>query len=133
MLKSITTVAFDQHAATTVGAVLLPGHRTPALHSLTSDDQRPARPVSRSFLTICETSDDDGDVHKLRTEHGASRRPDDTTPSTTVGQKVHLQRLQVRTGLSSERPISARFTDRSEVGRGNRIASLVVPRGAVHD
>jgi transposase len=35
--KSTTIVAFDQHAATTVAAVLLPGHRTPALHPLTSD------------------------------------------------------------------------------------------------
>src|SRR5207253_1814558 len=37
MSKSTTIVAFDQHAATTVAAVLLPGHRTPALHTLTSD------------------------------------------------------------------------------------------------
>jgi transposase len=36
-MKSITIIAFDQHAATTVAAVLLPGQRTPALHSLTSD------------------------------------------------------------------------------------------------
>ena len=37
MPKSTTIIAFDQHAATTVAAVLLPGQRTPALHSLTSD------------------------------------------------------------------------------------------------
>jgi len=37
MSKSITIIAFDQHAATTVAAVLLPGQRTPALHMLTSD------------------------------------------------------------------------------------------------
>ena len=37
MAKSTTIVAFDQHAATTVAAVLLPGQRTPALHTLTSD------------------------------------------------------------------------------------------------
>jgi len=37
MLQSTTIIAFDQHAATTVAAVLLRGHRTPALHSLTSD------------------------------------------------------------------------------------------------
>jgi transposase len=37
MLQSITIVAFDQHAAATVAAVLLPGHRTPALQTLTSD------------------------------------------------------------------------------------------------
>ena len=35
MAKSTTIVAFDQHAATTVAAVLLPGQRTPALHTLT--------------------------------------------------------------------------------------------------
>jgi transposase len=37
MSKSITIIAFDQHAATTVAAVLLLGQRTPALHQLTSD------------------------------------------------------------------------------------------------
>jgi transposase len=37
MTKSTTIIAFDQHAATTVAAVLLPGQRTPALHALTSD------------------------------------------------------------------------------------------------
>jgi transposase len=35
--KSTTIIAFDQHAATTMAAVLLPGHRVPALHPLTSD------------------------------------------------------------------------------------------------
>jgi transposase len=37
MMKSTTIIAFDQHAATTVAAVLLPGHRTPALHTVASD------------------------------------------------------------------------------------------------
>jgi len=37
MAESTTIVAFDQHAATTVAAVLLPGHRTPALHPMTSE------------------------------------------------------------------------------------------------
>ena len=36
-MKSTPLIAFDQHAATTVAAVLLPGQRTPALHTLTSD------------------------------------------------------------------------------------------------
>jgi len=36
-MQSTTIIAFDQHAATTVAAVLLPGQRTPALHSLTTD------------------------------------------------------------------------------------------------
>ena len=37
MLQSTTIIAFDQHAATTVAAVVLPNDRTPALYSLTSD------------------------------------------------------------------------------------------------
>ena len=36
-MQSTTIIAFDQHAATTVAAVLLPEQRTPALHPLTSD------------------------------------------------------------------------------------------------
>lgn len=36
-MESTPLIAFDQHAATTVAAVLLPGERTPALHTLTSD------------------------------------------------------------------------------------------------
>jgi transposase len=37
MGESTTIVAFDQHAATTVAAVLLPGHRVPVLHPMTSE------------------------------------------------------------------------------------------------
>jgi transposase len=47
MVKSTTIIAFDQHAATTVAAVLLPGHRTPALHSLSSDTSTILRFVTR--------------------------------------------------------------------------------------
>jgi len=47
MLKSTTIIAFDQHAATTVAAALLPGHRTPALHTLTSDSPTILRFVER--------------------------------------------------------------------------------------
>src|SRR6476646_8260159 len=47
MLKSTTIIAFDQHAATTVAAVLLPGHRTPALHTLTSESAAILRFVER--------------------------------------------------------------------------------------
>jgi len=47
MAKSTTIVAFDQHAATTVAAVLLPGQRTPALHTLTSDSTTILRFVQR--------------------------------------------------------------------------------------
>jgi transposase len=45
--KSTTIVAFDQHAVTTVAAVLLPGQRTPALHTLTSDSPTILRLVER--------------------------------------------------------------------------------------
>jgi transposase len=37
MFESTTIVAFDQHAASVVAAVLLPGERVPALHPLASD------------------------------------------------------------------------------------------------
>jgi transposase len=51
MAKSTTIVAFDQHAATTVAAVLLPGQRTPALHTLTSDSATLLRFVQRLRTT----------------------------------------------------------------------------------
>ncbi len=47
MTKSTTIVAFDQHAATAVAAVRLPGQRTPALHTLTSDSPSILRFVER--------------------------------------------------------------------------------------
>ena len=46
-MQSTTIIAFDQHAATTVAAVLLPAHRTPALHPLTSDTPTILRFVRR--------------------------------------------------------------------------------------
>ena len=46
-MQSTPLIAFDQHAATTVAAVLLPGQRTPALHSLTSDTPTILRFVKR--------------------------------------------------------------------------------------
>jgi transposase len=46
-MQSTTIIAFDQHAATTVAAVLLPGHRTAALHSLTSESSTLVRFVER--------------------------------------------------------------------------------------
>lgn len=47
MAKSTTIVAFDQHAATTVAAVLRAGARTPALYQLTSDSPTILRFVER--------------------------------------------------------------------------------------
>ena len=46
-MQSTTIIAFDQHAATTVAAVLLPQQRTPALHPLTSDSATIVRFVER--------------------------------------------------------------------------------------
>jgi transposase len=46
-MESTTIVAFDQHAATTMAAVLLPSHRTPALHPLSSDSATILRFVDR--------------------------------------------------------------------------------------
>lgn len=46
-MKSTTIIAFDQHAATTVAAVLLPGQRTSALHTLSSDSPTILRFVDR--------------------------------------------------------------------------------------
>lgn len=46
-MQSTTIIAFDQHAATTMAAVLLPAHRTPALHPLTSDSATILRFVER--------------------------------------------------------------------------------------
>ena len=46
-MESTPLIAFDQHAATTVAAVLLPGQRTPALHSLASDSPTILRFVRR--------------------------------------------------------------------------------------
>jgi transposase len=47
MAQSTTIIALDQHAATTVAAVLLSGQRTPALHTLTSDSPTILRFVER--------------------------------------------------------------------------------------
>jgi transposase len=47
MFESTTIVAFDQHAASVVAAVLLPGQQTPALHPLASDLPTIGRFVTR--------------------------------------------------------------------------------------
>jgi transposase len=47
VLKSTTIIAFDQHAATTVAAVLWPGHQTPVLHTLTSEPAKIIRFIER--------------------------------------------------------------------------------------
>ena len=51
-MQSTPLIAFDQHAATTVAAVLLPGQRTSALHTLTSDSPTILRFVKRLQRTV---------------------------------------------------------------------------------
>jgi len=46
MTESTPIVAFDQHAASVMAAVLMPGDRTPALHALPPD-----LPTIYRFLT----------------------------------------------------------------------------------
>jgi transposase len=46
-MQSTPLIAFDQHAATTVAAVLLPGQQTPALHTLASESPAILRFVKR--------------------------------------------------------------------------------------
>ena len=50
MNESTLIIAFDQHAASVVAAVLLPGQRTPALHELSSDLPAIGRFVGRFVL-----------------------------------------------------------------------------------
>ena len=56
-MQSTTVIAFDQHAANTVAAVLLPGHRTPALHTLASDSATILKFIERlgrkASITCC--------------------------------------------------------------------------------
>ena len=47
MYESIPIIAFDQHAATVTAAVLLPGHRLPAVHQLSPDLATIGRFVAR--------------------------------------------------------------------------------------
>jgi transposase len=74
MSKSTTIIAFDQHAATTVAAVLLPGHRTPALHTLASDTTTILRFVARvqrqGPITCCYEAGPCGfDLQRALTAH----------------------------------------------------------------
>jgi energy-converting hydrogenase Eha subunit E len=47
MFESTAIIAFDQHAASVVAAVLLPGQRTPAIHPLNADLPTIGRFVAR--------------------------------------------------------------------------------------
>lgn len=74
MAKSTTIVAFDQHAATTVAAVLMPGQRTPALHTLTSESATILRFVQRlrtAPVRCCYEAGPCGfDLQRALTAHG---------------------------------------------------------------
>jgi len=73
MAKSTTIVAFDQHAATTVAAVLLPGQRTPALHTLRSESTTILRFVQRlraASMQCCYEAGPCGfELQRALTEH----------------------------------------------------------------
>ena len=76
-MQSTTIIAFDQHAATTVAAVLLPGHRTPALHSLTSDSATILRFVERlrrhGAIACCDEAGPCGfELQRALSAHGVS-------------------------------------------------------------
>jgi transposase len=51
-MESTPLIAFDQHAASTVAAVLLPGQARPALHTLSSDSLTLLRFVQRLQRTV---------------------------------------------------------------------------------
>ena len=114
MAKSTTIVAFDQHAATTVAAVLLPGQRTPALHSLTSDSGTILRFVRRlgSGVQCCYEAGPCGfELERALTAHGIScdviapalipRRPGDRvkTDRRDAGQLAVLYRAGALTAI----------------------------------
>ena len=74
-MKSTTIIAFDQHAATTMAAVLLPGQRTPVLHPLSSDTPTILRFVDRlrrqGPVRCCYEAGPGGfDLQRALTAHG---------------------------------------------------------------
>jgi transposase len=73
MAKSTTIVAFDQHAATTVAAVLLPSQRTAVLHTLASDSATILRFVQRlrvASIQCCYEAGPCGfELHRALTAH----------------------------------------------------------------
>jgi transposase len=116
MVKSTTIIAFDQHAATTMAAVLLPAHRTPALHPLTSDTPTILRFVARlqrqGAVTCCYEAGPCGfELHRALTAKGIPcdviapalipRRPGDRikTDRRDAGQLAVLYRAGALTAI----------------------------------
>jgi transposase len=114
--ESTTIIAFDQHAATTVAAVLLPGQRTPALHPLTSDTPTILRFVDRvrgqGAVTCCYEAGPCGfELQRALTAHGVPcdliapalipRRPGDRikTDRRDAGQLAVLYRAEALTAI----------------------------------
>ena len=109
-------IAFDQHAATTVAAVLLPGERTPALHTLTSDSPTILRFVKRlqrdGPIRCCYEAGPCGfELQRVLTQHGIPcdviapalipRRPGDRikTDRRDAGQLAVLDRAGALTAI----------------------------------
>ena len=115
MAQSTTFVAFDQHAATTVAAVLLPGHRTPVLHPLTSDSPTILRFIRRlgiARVRCCYEAGPCGfELQRALTAHGIPcdviapalipRRPGDRvkTDRRDAGQLAVLYRAGALTAI----------------------------------
>ena len=115
-MQSTTIIAFDQHAATTVAAVLLPGQRTPALHPLTSDLPTIRRFVQRlqrqGAVRCCYEAGPCGfELQRALTAHGIPcdviapalipRRPGDRikTDRRDAGQLAVLYRADALTAI----------------------------------
>jgi transposase len=116
MLESTTIIAFDQHAATTVAAVLRPADRTPALHPLISDTPTIRRFVARlqrqGAVTCCYEAGPCGfELHRALTAKGIPcdviapalipRRPGDRikTDRRDAGQLAVLYRAGALTAI----------------------------------
>lgn len=116
MTESTPIVAFDQHAATTVAAVLLPGQRTPALHALSSDSPTILRFVARlgrqGAVQCCYEAGPCGfDLQRTLSQHGVAceviapalipRRPGDRikTDRRDAGQLAVLYRAGALTAI----------------------------------
>ena len=117
MAKSTTLIAFDQHAATTVAAVLLPGQRTPALHSLTSDSPTILRFLKRfpaASIRCCYEAGPCGfELQRALTATGI--------PCDVIAPALIPRRAGDRVGLAlPASPVSRRRVATAPTGRAGR-------------
>ena len=132
-MQSIAIIAFDQRAPTTVAAVLLPRHRTPVLHTLTSEPQTILRFVQRLQrqhpVRCCYEAGPCGfALQRALTAHGIDcaliapalipRRPGDRVKNRSP------RRRPARGALSRRRPDGHAHPDRD---RGGRAGSVALP------